>query len=78
MTAPTRVFNSPLWTYDPAPALQAAAAAAGASSARAAAGPAAVAALKPHHPETWKVSVWQVRRAGSMVGGRRTWGECWA
>ena len=57
MTAPAQVFSAPLWQYDPAPALQAAAAAAGGSRSGRTSAP----ALKPHHPETWKVSVWQVR-----------------
>lgn len=61
MTAPTKVFNSPAWTYDPTAALQQAAAAAGASRRP----------LAPHHPETWKVSVWQVRpcAAHSLLAG---------
>lgn len=69
MTAPTRVFNSPLWQYDPAPALAAAAQAPGSSRG----GGAPPRQFLPHHPETWKVSIWQARlwALGSLGPGCR-------
>ena len=65
LTAPARAFDSPIWTYDPAPLLQAAASGSRRPSA------ALAAALQPHHPETWRVSIWQVdNRLGSFLAVR--------
>jgi hypothetical protein len=55
LTAATGVFNSPIWHYDPQPALRAAAAQLAGSSRTG-----SLRQHKAHHPETWKVSVWQV------------------
>ena len=45
-----RVFDSPIWHYDPTPAL----AVAGVQN------PKSLSHLQPHHPETWKCAIWQV------------------
>ena len=68
LTAPARVFDSPIWAFDPLSLLGPLGSSAPGSSGQAAATAAAVALQrkKPHHPETWKVSVWQV---GRVLGG---------
>ncbi|KAL4443584.1 hypothetical protein ABPG75_011321 [Micractinium tetrahymenae] len=69
LTSPAKVFNSPIWSYDPGPALQAAMAQTAGSSRAALAQP--VRQFLPHHPETWKVSVWQVdNRLGTFIAVR--------
>lgn len=83
LTMATQVFDSPIWSYDPAPAL---AAAAGATSrdrsgaggrgdkvtAAVSTGPAAAAGgLQTHQPDTWKVTVWPVdTRLGTFLAVR--------
>lgn len=66
----TNVFDSPIWAYDPAPVLAAAAAAAQQHGGKA--GPSNAMVPKPggqtHQPETWKVTVWPVdSRLGTFL-----------
>ncbi|KAL4447306.1 hypothetical protein ABPG77_007339, partial [Micractinium sp. CCAP 211/92] len=69
LTASAAVFNSAIWSYDPAPALQAAMAQAASGSRAAQAQPSRQ--FLPHHPETWKVSIWQVdNRLGTFIAVR--------
>ena len=70
LTETARVFNSPIWSYDPVPALAAAAQ----SALR---GGMASSPPLPHHPEGWKVSVWQVGggQVAAVVEKKRGEGE---
>ena len=72
LTAPAGVFDSPIWAYDPAPALPAVAARAlvPAAGVRTAAevGASAVVAAAGYQPETWKVAAWPVdSRLGTFL-----------
>ena len=62
LTPAAQVFNSPLWSLDPLSLLGG-----GGGAAASTAAAMALQRKKPHHPETWKISVWQV---GQVVGGR--------
>lgn len=56
LTAETRVFNSPLWGWDPSGGLAA---------------PAGRSIPQTHLPETWKVTIWQVdSRLGCFLAVR--------
>lgn len=73
LTVPSRCFNSAIWSYEP-PAfaqqlgLGGGAGPGGAGPSRA---PAPAFALRAHHPETWKISVWQVdNRLGTFIAVR--------
>lgn len=71
LTAPARVFDSPIWAYDPVPAsagppIRALVPATGRGAAEV--GAAAVVAAAGYQPETWKVAAWPVdSRLGTFL-----------
>lgn len=75
LTAPARVFDSPIWSYDPAPGLAAAASAVRRSRSQTLSrapngvgGASTVPLVPEHQPEAWKVAVWPVdNRLGTVL-----------
>ncbi|GAB4822342.1 hypothetical protein N2152v2_009388 [Parachlorella kessleri] len=66
LTSASQVFNSPLWSLDPLSLLGG-----GGGAAASTAAAMALQRKKPHHPETWKISVWQVdNRLGTFLAVR--------